>query len=87
MKTFRKHLNQALKDKDFAKAYAQERELVVIALKIHEARMRDGLSQAQLAKRANITQQQLSKVESGINCNMSTFLRVCNALKLRFDLV
>jgi HTH-type transcriptional regulator/antitoxin HipB len=87
MKTFRNHLNQALKDKEFAKIYAEERELVVIALKIHEARMRDGISQAQLAKRANVTQQQLSKVENGINCNMTTFLRVCNALKLRFELV
>jgi HTH-type transcriptional regulator / antitoxin HipB len=87
MKTFRNHLNRALKDKEFAKIYAEERELVVIALKIHEARMRDGISQAQLAKRANVTQQQLSKVENGINCNMTTFLRVCNALKLRFNLV
>ena len=87
MNTFRNHLNRALKDKEFAKIYAEERELVVIALKIHEARMRDGVSQAQLAKRANVTQQQLSKVENGINCNMTTFLRVCNALKLKFELV
>ena len=87
LKTFRKYLNEALKDKEFAKIYAEERELVVIALKIHEARMRDGISQAQLAKRANVTQQQLSKVENGINCNMTTFLRVCNALKLRLELV
>ena len=87
MKTFRNHLNRALKDKEFAKIYAEERELVVIALKINEARVREGVSQAQLAKRANVTQQQLSKVENGINCNMTTFLRVCNALKLRLELV
>ena len=87
LKIFRNYLNQALKDKEFAKIYAEERELVVIALKINEARVREGVSQAQLAKRANVTQQQLSKVENGINCNMTTFLRVCNALKLKFELV
>jgi HTH-type transcriptional regulator/antitoxin HipB len=87
MKTFKSHLNRALKDKEFAKLYAEERELVAIALKVHEAREREGISQAQLAKKANVTQQQLSKIENGINCNMTTFLRVCNALKLRFDLV
>ncbi|MBI1986901.1 MAG: helix-turn-helix transcriptional regulator [Nitrospinae bacterium] len=31
-------------------------------------------------------QQQLSKIENGINCNLATFLKVCNALGLKIDL-
>lgn len=33
----------------------------------------------------NVTQQQLSKIENGINCNILTFLKVCNALGLVFN--
>ena len=33
----------------------------------------------------NVTQQQLSKIENGINCNIITFLKVCNALGLDFN--
>lgn len=45
-----------------------------------------GLSQKGVAQKANVTQQQLSKVENGINCNLTTFLKVCNALDLKIDL-
>jgi len=54
-------------------------------MRIHEAREKSGLSQLEVAKRAHVTQQQLSKVENGKNCNMITFLKVCNAPGLDFD--
>jgi len=44
-----------------------------------------GISQAELARKAHITQQQFSKVENGNNCNMQTFIRVCTALGLKLN--
>ncbi|OGU14600.1 MAG: hypothetical protein A2X61_05975 [Ignavibacteria bacterium GWB2_35_12] len=47
---------------------------------------KEGFSQKELAYKSGITQQQLSKIEKGENCNIYTFLKVCNALGLMFDL-
>jgi hypothetical protein len=38
MKTFRTQLNESLKDNDFKEKYNEERKLLEISLKIHEAR-------------------------------------------------
>lgn len=86
MKTLRKQLNKELKNKKFKKLYDEERELLELSIRILEARNNLGLSQKELAKKAHITQQQLSKVENGINCNMTTFLKVCHALGIKIDL-
>jgi HTH-type transcriptional regulator / antitoxin HipB len=85
MKTFRKQLNNSLRNEAFKAIYDEERKLIELSLKIHEAREKSGLSQLEVAAKAHITQQQLSKVENGKNCNMMTFLKVCNALGLNFD--
>ena len=87
MTSFRKHLAEKLKNPDFKKLYAQELELARISLKIHEEREKKGLSQAQLARIANITQQQLSKIENRINCNLTTLIKACNALNLKLEIV
>jgi DNA-binding XRE family transcriptional regulator len=87
MRSFKKHLNEKLKKKGFKKLYDEERRLAELSLRIYEYRELMGLSQQELAKRARITQQQLSKIENGVNCNLATFLRVCNALGLELDLV
>lgn len=87
MKTFRNHLKNKLKDKAFAEAYTYEQELLAIAMKINEERTKHGLSQVQLAQKARITQQQLSKIEHGENCNILTFLKVSKALDLEVDVV
>ncbi|MCU0607332.1 MAG: helix-turn-helix domain-containing protein [Candidatus Edwardsbacteria bacterium] len=86
MKTFRKYLTKELKNKAFARALNEERELRDLALKIAESREKMGWSQVKLASRAKITQQQLSRVETGSNFTMTTFLRVCDALGMRIDL-
>lgn len=85
MKTFKKHLNESLKSDDFSSLYNEEKKLIELALKVHEAREKSGLSQIEVAKKAHVTQQQLSKLENGSNCNMMTFLKVCNALGLNVD--
>ena len=86
MRTFKHHLEEKLKEKEFREVYAEERQLLEMALKIVDARKHSGLSQEELAQKAHITQQQLSKIENGVNCNMITFLKVCQALRIKIDL-
>ncbi len=85
MKTYKKHLEESLTDPDFEDIYLEEKKLIKLSMRVHEARERSGLSQLEVAKLAHVTQQQLSKIENGKNCNMITFLKVCNALGLEFD--
>ena len=86
MKSFRQHLKEKMKDKRFRELYAEERQLAELSLRILDTREHLGLSQAEAARRAKVTQQQLSKIENGVNCNISTFLKVCNALGIKIDL-
>ncbi len=85
MKTFKKHLKKELKNAKFSQLFNEERELLAISMKILEQRNKLGITQNELAKKAHITQQQLSKVENGINCNITTFLKVCGALGLKVN--
>jgi len=86
MRTFRKHLNKKLENSKFKKVYNEEKEILDLSLQILKMRKQNGISQQDLAERAQITQQQLSKIENGINCNIKTFLRVCQALGFRLGL-
>ena len=85
MKTFKKNIKEELKDDKFSQLYNEERELLALSIKILEERNNLGISQKDLAKKAHVTQQQLSKVENGINCNITTFLKVCGALGLKIN--
>jgi HTH-type transcriptional regulator/antitoxin HipB len=86
MKTFDSHLKEKLKNKRFKKMYEEENKLLEISLKILEARREQNLSQAELANRAHVTQQQLSRIENGMNFNIKTLLKLCDALDLSIDL-
>jgi HTH-type transcriptional regulator/antitoxin HipB len=82
MKTFKKHLDAKLQNNDFKEAFEEEKMLLELSLELYEQRLKMGLNQAETAKRARISQQQLSKIENGENCNMITFIKVCKALNL-----
>ena len=84
--TFDSHLKEKLKSKRFKKMYEEEKELIEISIKILEARRDQSLSQAELAQRAHITQQRLSRIENGMNFNIKTLLKLCDALDLALDL-
>jgi len=86
MKTFRKHLKEELQDEEFSKLYKEEKQLAQLSLRLHSAREGLGLSQQDVAKKAEISQQQLSKLENGANCNITTFLKVCDALGVKIEL-
>ena len=83
---FEDHLNEKLKDPQFKKAFEEEKHLLELGLLITEAREKHGLSQRELALKSQVTQQQLSKIENGINCNLLTFIRVSSALGLGLTL-
>ncbi len=85
MMTFDSHLKEKLKNQRFKRVYEEEKELLDISLKILEARREQNLSQAELANRAHITQQQLSRIENGMNFNIKTLLKLCDALDLSID--
>ena len=72
MRTFKAHLKEKLKNKNFKEIYDEEKKLIDLSLQIYEIREDAGLSQHEVAENAHITQQQLSKIESGINSELST---------------
>lgn len=86
MEMFQDHLQDELKNDEFKTVYEEEKELLDLSLKVLEARKEQGLTQKELAEKSHITQQQLSKIENGVNCNIITFLKVCYALGLRLNL-
>ncbi len=87
MKTHKKILSEKLKDLNFKEKYDEEKKLIEISLEILNTRQNLGLSQSDVAKKAHITQQQLSKIENGENCNLHTFLKVCKALEMELNFI
>jgi HTH-type transcriptional regulator / antitoxin HipB len=83
---FRKHLNEKMKNAHFKKLYQEEKHLLELGLLIIKAREQKGLTQEELAQKSHVTQQQLSKIENGVNCNMLTFIKVSSALGLGLTL-
>jgi DNA-binding XRE family transcriptional regulator len=86
MKTLKAHLKDSLKDKKFKELFEDEKELLDVALRLQEERKSAGLSQKELADAAHLTQQQVSKVENGVNCNIKTYLKASRAIGLRLNL-
>ncbi len=86
MKTLKRHLMESLKNSDFKERFDEEKELLEVALGLQEQRLRAGLSQRELAEAAHLTQQQISKVENGANCNIMTYLKVGHAVGMKLGL-
>ena len=86
MQTFASHLKEKLQDKRFRKMYEEERQLAELSLQLAVARDKSGKSQKEVAQQARVTQQQLSRLENGASCNVTTLLRVCKALGLKLEL-
>lgn len=81
MRRYKDHLQDKLQDEEFWQLFKEERELLELSLKVLDTRKQSGLSE-----KAYITQQQISKIENGVNCNMLTFLKVCHALGIKVGL-
>ncbi len=86
MKSFENHTEQLCKDESFREIFDEERELADLAVRIAMTRQQSGMSQVELAKRAHVTQQQVSRIESGSNCNLLTLIKILHALQLKVDI-
>ena len=70
------HLKEKLKDPYFKELYELEEQKLKIVKRIIEYRVKNKLSQKQLAGRVGVTQQHISKIENGEFSNISTLERV-----------
>jgi HTH-type transcriptional regulator / antitoxin HipB len=86
MKSHKQYLIEQMKDPEFKKGYLYEKKMAEIAVRIQEARLKQGLSQQELARRAHVTQQQLSSIENGSNFTIKTFLKIREALRINITL-
>jgi len=89
MKTYRDHLNKKLQDEEFARIFQSEHRRLRIAYEIREARLKNGLTQKELAAKAGVTQQMLSRVENAAtpNVTLNTISQICGALEMDVGLV
>ncbi len=71
-----KHLREKLKDPNFKARYEFDWERLEIAKRIIDYRIKNKLSQRQLADYAGVTQQHISKIESGEFSNISTLQKI-----------
>jgi DNA-binding XRE family transcriptional regulator len=78
--SFERHLSNKLKDKRFKEIYDEEKYLLELGLSISDKRKELGLTQKELAEMSHVTQQQLSKIEHGLNCNLLTFIKITSTL-------
>jgi transcriptional regulator with XRE-family HTH domain len=70
------HLKEKLKDPYFKELYELEEQKLDIVKRIIEYRLNNNLSQAQLAKKAGVTQQYISKIENGDFTNIVTLEKI-----------
>ena len=80
MQTFAAHLKEKLQDERFRKMYEEERQLAELSLQLVAARDKSGKSQKDVAQQAQVTQQQLSRLENGASCNVTTLLNSVQGL-------
>ena len=89
--TFKDYLKGKLKNKTFREAYEHYGNVLQIGLQVRALREKAGLTQAELAKRLKISQQVISRIESGEvnNPTVSTLERIAKAtgnhLRLEFE--
>ncbi|HSA15672.1 MAG TPA: helix-turn-helix transcriptional regulator, partial [Spirochaetota bacterium] len=72
----KEYIAKQLKDKKFKKAYDIESEIARLSVEIQQARIKLRLSQADLARQAKLTQQQVSAIEKGSNVTLKTLLQI-----------
>jgi len=88
-RNFDRYLEEQLQDPEFAARFEQAGEAWDVALQIVALRQRAGLSQKELAKRLNTSQQQISRLESPgyEGHSLSTLRRVADALHAHVRIV
>lgn len=70
------HLKEKLKDPYFKELYELEEQKLDIVKRIINYRVKNNLAQGQLAKKAGVTQQHISKIENGDFSNIITLEKI-----------
>ena len=70
------HLKEKLKDPYFKELHEQEAQKLTIVKRIIDYRIKNEFTQGQLAKKAGVTQQHISKIENGEFSNVTTLEKV-----------
>ncbi len=84
---FRNDLNLQLKDPNFRREYEKVQTEFAPIRAILDARMKKGMTQAQIAKKMGTTQSAIARVESGnINPTIGFMQKLADALGLRLSI-
>ena len=75
-----KHLREKMKDPYFKELYELEEQKLDIVKRIVNYRVKHGLNQKQLARRVGVTQQHISKIESGDFVSVMTLEKILLAI-------
>ncbi len=86
MKQVDKHLEERLKDPYFKELYELEEQKLDIVKHIIDYRIKYNLTQGQLAKRAGVSQQHISKIENGEFSNIVTLEKVLLFIGFKVEL-
>jgi len=80
LKSVKQHLEAKLKNKAFSELYELEQEKMKLAKLIVDYRIKHDLTQTDLARSLNITQQYVSKLEEANFSNIADVFRILLAL-------
>ena len=88
LESFRGHLNEELKNKQFRKDFEFERAKVALVQKLAALRESSGLRQADLAKKMDVSQQFISQIETAEekNLTLETLLKIAHSLGRRVEI-
>ena len=82
------YFNEEMKDPEFRRMYEIERVKVALAQKIAELRDKKHLNQSQLARKMNVSQQFISKLENGdkANVTLETLAKIARSLNMAVEI-
>ena len=91
VRRFKDRLKKDLRDPEFRRAFNEEEVCVSLAIQIAKIRQKKNITQQELARRLQTTQQNISRLEDIDNrsCSLKTLIKVAHALdkRLKVELV
>jgi len=91
VRRFKDRLKKDLRDPEFRRAFDEEEVCVSLAVQIAKIRQKKNITQQELARRLQTTQQNIFRLEDIDNrsCSLKTLIKVAHALdkRLKVELV
>ncbi len=91
VRRFKDRLKKDLRDPEFRRAFDEEEVCVSLAIQIAKIRQKKNITQQELARRLQTTQQNISRLEDIDNrsCSLRTLIKVAHALdkRLKVELI